>query len=51
MREGIAKTYGKKALTIVTDKKEQFYAPFENVETLIMPFLKVPYTLYMLHLK
>lgn len=44
MREGIAKTYGKKALTIVTDEKEQFYAPFENVEKLIMPFLKVPYT-------
>lgn len=44
MHTGVIKTYGKKALTIITDDKLQYYAPLDNVEDLIFPFLKQPFT-------
>lgn len=37
--KGTIRSYGKKALTIQTLDKHQYYAPFENVEDLIIPFL------------
>jgi hypothetical protein len=37
--KGIIRSYGKKALTIQTRDYYQYYAPFENVEDLIIPFL------------
>lgn len=40
--KGIIITYGKKAATIQNEKKEQFYAPFDNMEELILPFLRYP---------
>ena len=43
MPEGKIITFGKKAVTIQNDKKEQFYAPIENIEELIIPFLCFPY--------
>ena len=39
MPEGKIITFGKKAVTIQNDNKEQFYAPLENLEELIIPFL------------
>ena len=44
MSEGKIITFGKKAVTIQNDNKEQFYAPLENLEDLIIPFLHHPYT-------
>ena len=44
MHTGIIKTYGKKALTIITDEKVQYYAPLDDVEELIFPFLKQPFS-------
>ena len=44
MHRGIIKTYGKKALTIITDEKVQYYAPLDDVEELIFPFLKQPFS-------
>lgn len=44
MHRGLIKTYGKKALTIITDEKEQYYAPLDDVEELIFPFLKHPFS-------
>ena len=43
MPEGKIITYGKKAVTIQNKDKEQFYAPFEELEDLIIPFLKYPF--------
>lgn len=43
MPEGKIITFGKKAVTIQNDKKEQFYAPIENIEELIIPFLSESY--------
>jgi hypothetical protein len=43
MNKGEIKTFGKKAVTIITDNKFQYYAPLENVEELIYPFLKEPF--------
>lgn len=40
--KGTIITYGKKAVTIQDEKKEQFYAPFDNIEDLILPFLTYP---------
>ena len=37
--KGTIRSYGKKALTIQSSDKHQYYAPFENVENLIIPFL------------
>ena len=42
MNKGKIKTYGKKALTIITQDKLQYYVPLEDVEELIYPFLKEP---------
>jgi len=39
MQQGKIITFGKKAVTIQNDNKEQFYAPLENLEDLIIPFL------------
>jgi len=44
MPTGIIKTFGKKAITIINDDKLQYYAPLEDVEELIHPFLKDPFT-------
>lgn len=43
MNKGEIKTFGKKAVTIITDNKFQYYAPLENVEKLIYPFLVEPF--------
>ena len=43
MSEGKIITYGKKAVTIQNKDKEQFYAPFEELEEIILPFLKYPF--------
>ena len=40
MNKGFIRCYGKKAVTIQTQNLQQFYAPYENVEDLIRPFLK-----------
>jgi phage terminase large subunit-like protein len=40
--KGTIRSYGKKALTIQSSDKHQYYAPFENVEKLIIPFLDEP---------
>ena len=43
MPEGIIITYGRKAVTLQNKDKEQFYAPFEELEELILPFLTYPF--------
>ena len=43
MNKGEIKTFGKKAVTIITENKLQYYAPLENVEELIYPFLVEPF--------
>ena len=43
MQQGKIITFGKKAATIQNDNKEQFYAPLENLEELIIPFLHQNY--------
>ena len=40
MNKGFIRSYGKKAVTIQTQNLQQYYAPYENVEDLIRPFLK-----------
>ena len=42
MNEGRILTYGKKAVTIQNKQKNQFYAPINEVEDLIIPFLRYP---------
>ena len=39
MNKGYIRSYGKKAITIQTEDLNQYYAPYENVEDLIIPFL------------
>ncbi len=39
MNKGYIRCYGKKAITIQTQNLDQYYAPYENVEELIIPFL------------
>jgi len=43
MQQGKIITFGKKAVTIQNDNKEQFYAPLENLEELIIPYLHQHY--------
>lgn len=43
MQQGKIITFGKKAATIQNDNKEQFYAPLENLEELIIQFLHQHY--------
>ena len=43
MPEGKIITFGKKAVSIQNNNKEQFYAPIENLEELIIPFLSESY--------
>jgi len=43
MPQGKIITYGKKAVTIQNDKKEQFYAPLKNLEEQIFSFLYQQY--------
>ena len=43
MQQGKIITFGKKAVTIQNDNKEQFYAPLENLEELIIQFLHQHY--------
>lgn len=43
MQQGKIITFGKKAATIQNDNKEQFYAPLENLEELIISFLHQNY--------
>lgn len=40
MNKGYIRSYGKKAITIETSNLYQYYAPYQNVEDLIIPFLK-----------
>ena len=42
MNEGRILTYGKKAVTIQNKEKNQFYAPINDIEDLIIPFLREP---------
>jgi len=43
MNKGEIKTFGKKAVSIITENKFQYYAPLKNVEELIYPFLVEPF--------
>lgn len=43
MNKGEIKTFGKKAVAIIAENKLQYYAPLENVEELIYPFLVEPF--------
>ena len=45
MQQGKIITFGKKAATIQNDNKEQFYAPLENLEELIISYLHQHYPL------
>ena len=40
MNKGYIRCYGKKAITIQTQNLDQYYAPYYNVEELIIHFLK-----------